>query len=357
MNEFIIPADELKKAMALASMVVERRHMIPALGMVRFDIGTDSAKISATDLDMVSTSEIPIDNRSRKPFRFLARSRLLSDIVMFSDDASVSIRLNDGVLTISSGHMVTEVRSLIPVEDWPIMSEIPASGVAEIPEAVLETAMRATELSIGRDETRYYLCGSYFHDAGDGKLTIVSTNGHILTKYETGNEWVSGHNGTLPKKTHDIIMRQIKKGGNRTIKIETSDGHRLKFIGEGWELTSKLIDGTFPDYKRVIPEYSENISFAISHDAVRRFKPHSRYRVAVKVEPGDGKMSFSPDVDVTITMPVSGSGDAVGFDVEYLKSLCKLSGTIRISGAKRGDAFRVLSEDPKLLQVIMPMRA
>ena len=355
MSEVRISPSELRKALALAASVTERRNIIPVLGMIRIDIGQDCATISATDLDILSVSTVEIAELTGEPFSFLISPRLMSDVTRFAESL-ITIGKADDILTINADDMEVQVRDLLHVDDWPEMQAMGKTGSAKISEAILEKAMRAAATSISTEETRYYLNGSFFHDAGDGKLTIASTDGRRLTKYETGQPWPKDHKAILPRKAHALIHGRLTKGGNKSVQIEMHRDLRLHFKGDGWEIWSKCIDGTFPDYNRVIPAPADKISFALTVSALRRFPSTGERSRAVKIDPDAGKMSVTNADGMTATMPVSGRGEAVGFNIEYLKIFAALSGTIKVSGSGASDPFRILSEDPGLTQVIMPMR-
>lgn len=173
--------------------------------------------------------------------------------------------------------------------------------------------------------------------------------------------WLSGHKAILPKKAHNFILRRLTKGGNKTIHVETTDELRMKFImkfiGDGWELVTKCIDGTFPDYARVIPKPSDAINFTVTANALRRFPRSGAKRTAIAIHPDAGIMEIDDRIEgVTVTMPITGKGGRVSFNLGYLKTFADLSGTIRCSGSGSMEAFTVLSEDPNLTQVLMPMR-
>lgn len=354
MNEARISPSEFRKALALAASVTERRNTSPVLGTIKIEINRTHAVITATDLDIEASASIEVAELIGPPFSFLIGPRLISDASRFAESL-ISISKAGDILTIKADDMEVQVRSLMPVEDWPALKPVEHDQAADFNEGHLLKAMSAAAVSISTEETRYYLNGIYFHDAGDGALTLVSTDGHRLTRYATGNPWKASEGMIVPRKTCSVVMSKLAKDGNKSVLISTSK-HRISFMGEGWKIFSKCIDGTFPDYKRIIPEPSDKISFAVTAAALRRFPKTGQRTCAIKIDAGAGKMSMRDPDGMTATMPVTGKGEAAGFNLKYLKAFANLSGTIQISGAKSGDPFRVLSEDPRLLQVLMPMR-
>lgn len=355
MNEVSIAPGELRRALAFASSVTERRNIIHVLGMVHLKIASPTSTVTGTDLDMEATASFEIAALNGEAFSFLISPRLLADIARHAEKL-ISISRDDDLITITADDMEVQVREVCKVDDWPNFTIPDKTGETVMAEAILHKAMRAAATSISTEETRYYLNGSLWHDAGDGKLTIVSTDGHRLTRYQTDQQWAGMPRVILPRKAHHILAGRLKDGGNRAIKVEAQGDLRMTFRDEAWELKSKMIDGTFPDYTRAIPEVSDNISFALTAAALRRFPTTGERSRAIKIDAGNGKMTHHDHEGITTTMPITGKGAAVGFNLEYLKSFANLSGTIRISGRDSGAPHRVTSEDPRLLQVLMPMR-
>lgn len=358
MNEVRIQADALRKALAFAASATERRNTIPVLGMVKIDITNPTSTITGTDLDMEATGSFDIADLQGGPFSFLISPAFLSGVIRFAEGI-VSISKADDILTIKADDMQATARLHIPLEDWPQMQAVETFGQAGFGEALLHKAMTACAVSISTEETRYYLNGVFFHNAGDGKLTLVATDGHKLTKYETGEPWIVDK-AILPRKACHIVLRAMKAGGNGSIQVEASGKEsavRLAFIGDGWRIVSKCINGTFPDYTRVIPKIdTPRIRFSLSNAALRRFPKFEGMVAAIKIDPDAGVMSMNDRDGHEVSMKVVGEGPACGFNATYLKAFAAMSGTISLQGNAPGDAFLIQSDDPKLTQVIMPMR-
>ena len=135
---------------------------------------------------------------------------------------------------------------------------------------------------------------------------------------------------------------------------------KIRFAGDDWELISKVIDGTFPDYDRVIPARVENPGYAVlSLETLRRLPaPISDVRTTIKLDLSTATAS-SRDVvnDFEVEMPIEAHGDfAVGFASNYLREIARTFGTIRIEATSPNDAAHILTDDPDLTVVIMPHR-
>lgn len=356
MNIAKINSSELRKALKFAGSVVPTkfRTVIPVLGMVRLDVNLTSGQVSGTDLESIAVASFGVEGLQGQTFSVLIRKGLLEDVLRFAE-GPLTIEHTKDALTLSADGVVVKALNLIGIEDWPEMPKHQMTDATGLSEKSLYQALRATVQTISTDETRYYLQGVYMHNTGDNMLTMVSTDGHRLSKYTTETPWPAG-GWIVPGIACAKIFRQLSEKCNRSVQIEFLGTVALRFRGEGWEFTTKAIDGTFPDYNRVIPAPSEKIRFTLTSAALRRFPKTGEMSRAVKINPDAGVMSVKSPGDFDVEMPVTGTGGECGFNLKYLQGMAALSGTIQVSGADCGDPFRVLCEDPNLLRVIMPMR-
>ncbi|MFN7052746.1 MAG: hypothetical protein ACK4NH_11565, partial [Gemmobacter sp.] len=158
---------------------------------------------------------------------------------------------------------------------------------------------------------------------------------------------------------------EAQPNGQTAIRAEITeqDKHRayvkrLHFAGDGWELTSKTIDGTYPDDTRVMPPLADDITATLSYAALNRF-PTTACDRALKIDPEAGIMSMrmvDQEGDFAVPVPVQGKGKAFGVNIHYLKDFARPAGIIRLQSGKPGDPLYCLTDDPNLQQVVMPMR-
>ena len=358
--KFTAHATALKRALAFASQVIERRNTIPVLGMVLIECDGQAVTFTGTDLDTeCRAGAATIEDGD--VFSCLLPPRLLAGLLQWAD-GTVTISREGDLITITAGDVVATVRELCPVSDWPPFANVDWSHLpVSITETKLRKALSSVSICISTEETRYYLNGVFLHDKGKG-LILVATNGHWMGVYETGEGW-GLPDAILPRKPAAILLRALPKLSNGSVQVKAVGGAsgapRFEFVGDGWRIRTKTIDGTFPDYKRVIPTGETKFRATISAAALRRFpRPAGHLLHAIKVDPQAGCMSIAeafPD-RVTITMPVQGEGGPIGFNANYLRDFAELGGVIRLESAGASDACRVLTDDPALLQVLMPMR-
>ncbi|NBE05962.1 DNA polymerase III subunit beta [Paragemmobacter ruber] len=361
-------ARELRNAVAMAAQVVERRNTIPILGTLRITATPEGAQVRATDLDMEIFLQIePL--AASGTLDFTIEPRLMASLLRYADD-QVTITTHKDLVTITVDDVEARIRDLCnPATDWPGMIG-PLSDEAMISEAALHKALAACIPCISAEETRYYLNGIWLHQI-DGHACAVATDGHRLARYQTQEPWPFPGQ-IVPRKTVKLLQRLLRPGGNGQITAMVAPdqtnsteptlapkqpSNRVEFTGDGWRLISRTIDGCFPDYLRVIPKSEPNITATLTHHALCRFgEPHERCR-AISIDPVKGRMTYSRPYGPTISMPVQAKGDqTIGFNLDYLRGFTARAGTIRLESKSSGDPALILTDDPNLTQVLMPMR-
>jgi DNA polymerase-3 subunit beta len=367
----------LLKALGHVHRVVERRNTIPILSNVLLRAGDGGLRLKATDLDMEVTEEVAADVSQAGATTVPAH--VIYDIVRkLPDGAQVSLEMtgDTGQMQLRSGRSRFMLQALAE-GDFPDIAagEMPTSF--PIAAADLKRLIEKTQFAISTEETRYYLNGIYLHavDGEDGPmLRAVATDGHRLARIELpAPAGAAGMPGVIvPRKAVAEIQKLIDDAAE-DVRVELSPAKiRLTFGGEGnggVVLTSKLIDGTFPDYQRVIPTGNDKLLTVERGDfarAVDRVSTISSERGrAVKLALTEGRMTLS------VNNPDSGNAveeldvdyDAapldVGFNARYL---------LDITGQLDGDTALFKLADPgsptviqdregaPTLYVLMPMR-
>jgi DNA polymerase-3 subunit beta len=365
MKEIRCNAKDLKRSLAFAMQVVARGNFIPVLGTVRIKASKGQVTITGTDLDIEASAVVDY-----------AEMRGNLDITMNPKTLMALLRGAEGEIKISAdGDMVTvsvddvsaKFRSLIPAEDFPIMAGA-AGDEMTIGAADLWKTLKSVTPCISTEETRYYLNGVFMHGK-DGKLVAAATDGHRMAVYRTGLDW-KFPNHIVPKKTINLLTGTIKRGDNGEIRMKSSPDPknsdatlapkhpacRIEFHGDGWKIISRTIDGTYPDYERVMPKGDAVITATLTAAALRRF-PRTEMSRAVKIDPGTGRMSMMHPGEFEIDMPVTATGDKpLGFNVGYLQAFADIHGTIRIESPEASGPAMIITEDPNLTAVLMPMR-
>ena len=251
------------KALGHVQSVVERRNTIPILSNVLIEAAKGRLKLTATDLDIEIVESLPAD--VLRNGAATAPAHMLYDIVRKMPEGSqVQAELiagDSGRLLVSAGSIRFELACL-PQEDFPQMSAGALPHKFRLAASDLVGLIEKTRFAISTEETRFYLNGIYLHAAKDVKppcLRAVATDGHRLARYELdlpeGAKDIPGV--IVPRKTV-AELRRLLDDGESAVEIGLSDT-KVQFTFGGVELTSKLIDGSFPDYQRVIPTANDKV--------------------------------------------------------------------------------------------------
>jgi len=362
----------LLKSLNHVHRVVERRNTIPILSNVLLKASAASLEMKATDLDLEMTEAIPaVVERAGAT---TVPAHLLYDIVRkLPDGAEVMLKTADdgNSMTVISGRASFRLQCL-PQSDFPELSAGSFSHMFRIDSAVLKHLIDKTQFAISTEETRYYLNGIYLHAiefGGQLRLRSVATDGHRLARAET--EAPAGAEGMpgiiVPRKTV-AELQKLLDNPDIAVTVELSDT-KIRFTIGSVVLTSKLIDGTFPDYQRVIPTGNDKkltIDRQTFSQAVDRVSTISSERGrAVKMAIADGQVTLTvnnPDSgSATEEIPASYESEPleIGFNARYLLDVAaQLTGSdARFLLADAGSPTLIQdTSDEHALYVLMPMR-
>ncbi len=368
----ILERSNLLKSLNHVHRVVERRNTIPILSNVLLHADGASLEMKATDLDLEITEATPA--RVERAGATTVPAHLLYDIVRkLAEGAEVMLSTTEdgNAMTVASGRSSFRLQCL-PQSDFPELSAGSFPHIFRLESTALKGLVDKTQFAISTEETRYYLNGIFLHAlevGGKLKLRSVATDGHRLARAEVdapaGSEGMPGV--IIPRKTVSELQKLVDDP-DVAVTVELSDT-KIRFTVGSVVLTSKLIDGTFPDYQRVIPTGNDKKltidrqSFAAAVDRVSTIS--SERGRAVKLAIAEGQLTL------TVNNPDSGSATEelaadyasdpieIGFNARYL-----LDVAAQLTG---GDAEFMLADagsptlirdtgDQNTLYVLMPMR-
>lgn len=367
----------LIKALGHVQSVVEKRNTIPILSNVLLTADKGRVSFAATDLDM----EILDDGDAEIliPGQITAPAHTLYDIVRKlpeGSDVSLTYSSDDPRLAVQAGRSRFNL-PVLPAGDFPAMSGDGLGSEIRIDTADLIRLVEKTNYAISREETRYYLNGLYFHaiaESGQMVLRSVATDGHRLALAEMpAPEGVDGMPGVIvPRKTVAQVQRLLQDAGE-TVGIQVSAQKiRFEFLranGKGAALTSKVIDGSFPDYGRVIPRNNEKIAmldrdlFKQAVDRVATISAEKSRSVKLAIEAGRMTLMVrnAEAGQAVEELEIDYAGDSfdIGFNAGYLMDvLSQVNGSIaEFRFADPASPTLVLDPtDAGVRYVLMPLR-
>lgn len=359
------------KSLNHVQSVVERRNTIPILSNVLLDAGK-SVRLVATDLDIEIVETVPADIAAKGAVTVPAH--MLYDIIRkLPEGGQLEIEQgpNDRQLMINAGRSQFSLQTL-PAEDFPSLAAGDMTHKFTLSAKELRKLIEKTRFAISTEETRYYLNGIYLHEVeveGTKTIRAVATDGHRLAQVELPlPAGASGMPGVIiPRKTVGEVHKLLEDEHD-TVNIEVS-ASKMRFTMANVILTSKLIDGTFPDYERVIPHQNDKLlevnirAFAQAVDRVSTISSEKGRAVKLNIE--------SECLTLSVNNPDSGNAreevsakyqaDAIeiGFNAKYLLDIAgQLEGenaNFLLSDSSSPTIVRD-SGDTSALYVVMPMR-
>ena len=372
--KFSIDRSDLLRALGHVHTIVERRNTIPILANVLLKAEDGILFLNTTDMDLEVTESVPATIERAGATTVPANT--LYDIVRKLPDGStveLEVPAGDSKMLVKAGRSDFRLGCL-PVEDFPQMArEDDMPHQFAIPASELRTLIDRVRFAISNEETRYYLNGIFVHATehnGAKVLRAVATDAHRLARFEMplpeGAENLSS-GVIIPRKAIGEIRKLIDEAGD-TIKISLSDT-KLQCSFDHITLTTKLIDGTFPDYERVIPKNNDKIleiNPAIFAGAVDRVSTIATEKSRAIKMTLNGKTLM-----LSATSPESGSATEeleiqfeadpveIGFNAAYLMDVAKqIEGEgCRLTLADSASPTIIQDiEDDNALYVLMPMR-
>jgi DNA polymerase-3 subunit beta len=362
----------LLKALGHVHRIVERRNTIPILSNVLLEATPGQLTLKATDLDLEATESAVAD--VAQPGSTTVAAHVIYDIARkLPDGAQVSLELSGdtGQLLLRSGRSKFFLQSL-PASDFPDITTGEFSHKFTLPAVELKRLIENAQFAISTEETRYYLNGIYFHTVevdGVALLRAVATDGHRLARVETAAPVGSaGMPGVIAPRKAVSEIQKLLEDMTQEVVVEISTA-KARFQFGDVKLTTKLIDGTFPDYSRVIPSHNDKrlvIDKEPFQRAVDRVSTISSERGrAIKLAIVDNKMTLSvnnPDsgsASEEIEVDYDSTPIEIGFNARYLLDIAQqLSGdTALIKLSDPGSPTIIQDrEGAQALYVLMPLR-
>ncbi|MBO0346387.1 DNA polymerase III subunit beta [Roseibium limicola] len=363
---------DLLKSLTHVHRVVERRNTIPILSNVLLRAESGALKLKATDLDLEIQETIPA--MVEQPGATTVPAHMIYDIVRKLPDGSqvvLETTSDDATLEIRAGRSRFQLQ-MLPETDFPDLTAAEFTHTFPLTAGDIRKLIDTTQFAISTEETRYYLNGIYMHtvDTETGsRFRAVATDGHRLAQAEVpAPSGAAGMPGIIvPRKTVGEIQKLLETP-DAEVQIELSET-KIRIVTASIVLTSKLIDGTFPDYGRVIPQGNDK-ELRVDRDefkeAVDRVSTISSERGrAVKLSLSEGRMVLTvnnPDSgSATEELSVEYDSDSmeIGFNSRYLLDIANQlnSDTALFRLADSGSPTLIQdSTVDECLFVLMPMR-
>ena len=369
--KFSIEKNNFYKSISHVQNIVERKSTLPILANLLIEAKDNSLILSATDMD-ISIKDSLDCNIIEEGSTTVSAHTLYEIVRKLPDNSEIEIISNDGkIMSLRSGKSKFSLGCL-PKEDFPIIEIGDLENEISLNSKTLLKLIEKTRFAISNEETRYFLNGIYFHNQQNqdlSTLSVVATDGHRLAKMDYDlKEKIKEFPGIIiPKKTINEVYKLLSDLDDTT-KINLNSNKIVFFIGSTI-LISKLIDGNFPDYKKVIPKDNTNKltvnrnEFSLAIDRVSTIvsekSPVIKFKLMNNLMNLSSVNSESGTATEDLNIDYSGDDIEIGFNSKYiLEMINNLEDQNIILNFKDSSSpvTAIEESNPNLVYVLMPMR-
>ncbi|MBN9370005.1 DNA polymerase III subunit beta [Hydrogenophaga borbori] len=359
--------DKVLAALQSVSGIVERRHTLPILANVLLRKTGSQLQLTTSDLEIQIRTTAELDGDSGSFATTLGARKLIDILRTMPGDQTVSLEQTGGKLILKGGKSRFTLQSL-PAEDFPLVQESASFGPAfSVPQKTLKGLLGQVSFAMAVHDIRYYLNGILFVAEGQ-QLSLVATDGHRLAfASATLDVEVPKQEVILPRKTV-LELQRLLSDKDGAIEMQFA-ANQAKFSFDGMEFVTKLVEGKFPDYNRVIPKNHKNIVTlgrapllaSLQRTAIMTSEKFKGVRL--NVEPGTLRVASSnaEQEEAVDELDIDYGGDAIeiGFNVTYLIDALQNMGQemVRVELADGNSSALVTNPDDNAFKyVVMPMR-
>ena len=365
----VLKANQEKVLSALQSVagIVERRHTLPILANVMIRKTGSQIQLTTSDLEIQIRTSAVLDGDAGNFTTTVGARKLIDILRTMPSDQTVSLESSQNKLILKGGKSRFTLQSL-PAEDFPLVQEAANFGpVFSVPQKTLKSLLSQVSFAMAVHDIRYYLNGILF--VAEGKqLSLVATDGHRLAfSSATLDVEVPRQEVILPRKTV-LEMQRLLSDKEGAIEMQFA-GNQAKFNFEGMEFVTKLVEGKFPDYNRVIPKNHKNIitlgrtTLLASLQRTAILTSEKFKGVRLNIEPGTLRVASNnaEQEEAVDELDIDYAGDAIeiGFNVTYLiDALTNMEqDMVKMELAdSNSSALLTIPDDAAFKYVVMPMR-
>ncbi|UCC13253.1 MAG: DNA polymerase III subunit beta [Gammaproteobacteria bacterium] len=345
--------------------VVERRQTMPILANILISAKDDGVSVTATDLEveMVAKADVTVGQSGEVT---IPGRKLLDICRALKDKAKVELAVTGEKATVRSGRSRFTLATL-PAGEFPIVEDINAQEQIVLTQAAMHRLLEKTHFSMAHQDVRYYLNGLLL-EIGKGHLRAVATDGHRLALCDVDAEGTAtvGHQVIVPRK--GVLELQRLLGNDGDLNLAIGSNHIRAEVGD-IRFTTKLIDGRFPDYQRVIPKLGEN-NITADREELRQalyraaILSNEKYR-GIRMELSGGGLRIQAhnpeqeEAEEEVEVGYEGDSMEIGFNVNYLlDALGALDGGTASFQVNDPSSSCLMWDDetPGCRYVVMPMR-
>lgn len=365
--KFSVNREVLLKPLLLVSGAVERKSTLPILGNILFDVSGQSLTLTATDLELEMVSYAEVENHGEDGKVTIPARKLLDICKSLPGNSQLTFDAHDETVTISTGRSKYSL-STLSANDFPNIEQWQGDVEFKLLKSELLRLIESTHFSMANQDVRYYLNGMSIETEGN-EIRSVATDGHRLAICKIGNDALSlpSRQVIVPRKGILEIIRLLEPV-DEEIQIFMGSNH-IRILDTAFSFTSKLVDGRFPDYRRVLPRNGDKV-LTTDKDSLRQVL--SRASILSNEKFKGVRLNFEPtELKITANNPEQEQAEElieidfpyesleIGFNVSYVLdvlnaikdeevqfTLSDANSSVVIEGKDSGEA----------IYVVMPMR-
>ncbi|MDQ3058924.1 MAG: DNA polymerase III subunit beta [Pseudomonadota bacterium] len=359
--------DKLLAVLQSVAGIVERRHTLPILANVLIRKSGAQLQLTTSDLEIQIRTSAELDGDAGDFSTTVGARKLIDILRSMPSDQTVSLESSQNKLILKGGKSRFTLQTL-PAEDFPLVQEAASFGPTfSVPQKVLKELLNQVSFAMAVHDIRYYLNGILF--VAEGKqLSLVATDGHRLAfSSATLDVEVPKQEVILPRKTV-LEMQRLLSDKEGAIEMRFA-GNQAQFSFEGMEFVTKLVEGKFPDYNRVIPKNHKNIITLGREPLLRSLQrtailTSEKFKgVRLNIEPGTLRVASNnaEQEEAVDELDIDYGGDAIeiGFNVTYLIDALNnmTQDMVKIELAdSNSSALLTIPDNAAFKYVVMPMR-
>lgn len=365
--QFEISREALIKPLQLVAGVVERRQTLPILSNVLLSLENDLLSMTGTDLEVELIGRVSVEPGSKDGEITVPARKLMDLCKSLPDSASLKFELDESKIVIRSGRSRFSL-STLPSSDFPSVEE--SSGAVEfsIVQDKLKSMLDNTSFAMAQQDVRYYLNGLLVEVSAD-YLRVVATDGHRLAMdTEQMQITVSDSMQVIVPRKGILELVRLLSEGEEQVEIVIGSNH-IRAKTENFTFTSKLVDGKFPDYDRVLPKGGNKTIVAVRTDLKESLSrtailSNEKFRgIRIMLSNDEVKiLANNPEqeeAEETVSVEYTGDSLEIGFNVSYLVDVLNVlsSETVQIIVSDPNSSALIQgAEDSSAVYVVMPMR-
>lgn len=365
--QFEISREALIKPLQLVTGVVERRQTLPVLSNVLLVLDKNVLSLTGTDLEVELVGRVEVSGAT-KPGEITVPARKLMDICKaLPDDASLKFDIDDSKAVIRNGRSRFSLATL-PANDFPSVEDSPGNLELTLPQRTLKTMLDSTSFAMAQQDVRYYLNGLLLEVSAD-YLRVVATDGHRLALHteKLATAAKAKTQVIIPRKGILELSRLLTDGDEEVSLLIGANNIRAKT--RNFTFTSKLVDGKFPDYDRVLPKGGDKILVADRQDlrqALTRtaILSNEKFRgIRLLLSKDELKIVANnpeqEEAEEIVSVEYQYSPLEIGFNVSYLVDVLSVLSSSSVQLVLSDSNSSVLiqaTQDSPSIYVVMPMR-